>query len=121
MDDKTARRICCLIAGIVAVDGRLEQAEQEYVARILRWFNLPFLSHEDLTPIPTAVEAAAELSRAPKEVQDEAFELMVQAVAADRVFSDKERGYLMTVAAAIGVAEQDASRRVEAALGRVVG
>jgi tellurite resistance protein len=116
MDDKTARRVCQLVASIVAADGSIDPAEEQFVARVLRWFNLFWVKREDLDPLPPPGQASEELQRMTPELQRETFELMVQAVAADRRYVEEERAFLLSVAGVIGIPATEVDARVGVAI-----
>jgi len=119
MDDKTGRKVCQLVAGIVAADGDIDPTEDEFVKRLTRWFNLFWVKREDLQPLPTAAQAAAEMKSLAPDVQQEVLELMIQAVAADRRYVDEERKYLERVAVVVGVPNDELDRRVAQAIQRL--
>jgi uncharacterized tellurite resistance protein B-like protein len=117
MDEQMRRKVCRLIAGIVVVDDDLDPAEDAFVDRMLDRFALPRAERDALFPIMDEAEAVAEVKSLPRDVQLEAFDLLVQAAAADKKYASEERTYLRAVGEAIGLSDEDIARRVDRALG----
>lgn len=117
MDQDTRHRICRLIAGIVVVDDDLADAEDDFINRMLVRFGLSQDERDDLFPIMDAKEAAQEFAALDSDLQKEAFDLLVEAAAADKKYADEERGYLHAVGKVAGLSAGDIDARVKARLG----
>lgn len=116
MDESSSRRICQLIAGIVVSDEDLAPKEEAFIEKVLARFGLDPAERDAIFPIVEAGEAAGEMKALPESVRDEAFELLVQAAAADGSIEPEELTYLETVADAVGVSRDELSDRLAAAL-----
>jgi uncharacterized tellurite resistance protein B-like protein len=117
MDQDTRHRVCRLIAGIVVVDDDLDDAEDDFINRMLVRFGLSQDQRDDLFPIMDAKEAADEFAVLGADVQKEAFALLVEAAAADKKYADEERGYLHAVGKVAGIDPDEIDARVKAAMG----
>ncbi len=117
MDQETRQKVCRLIAGIVVVDDDLDDAEDDFINRMLTRFGLSQDQRDELFPIMDAEEAAREFAGLTPEVQKEAFALLVQAVAADKKYVEEERRYLHAVGKMIGLSPADIDENVKAAVG----
>jgi DnaJ-domain-containing protein 1 len=119
MDQATGLKVCRLIAGIVVVDDDLDPAEEAFVEQILARFGLMPEDRDALFPIMDANEAREEIASLSKPLQNEVFELLVQAAAADKRFAQEERAYLQTVAAVMGIADGEVNQRVAKAMAAI--
>lgn len=117
MKESIRRTVCRLIAGIVVVDDDLDPAEDVFVERMLSRFGLTSEDREALFPIMDAAEAAREFGSLPDDVRRNALELLVEAVAIDKRYTDEERGYLHAVAQVAGVSAEEVDRLVEERIG----
>lgn len=117
MDQDIRHKVCRLIAGIVVADDDFDAAEEAFVDRLLVKFGVPQELRDELFPIMDANEAAEEFAAMPREVQLEAFELLVQAAAADKTYAVEERGYLHTVGKVIALSPEQIDARVNALIG----
>ena len=63
-------------------------------------------------------EAAAEFASLAPAVQKQAFDLLVEAAAADRQYADEERNYLKTVGAVMGLGDSEVEARVQAVIAK---
>ena len=112
MDANLRQRICQLIAGIVITDEELDPREDAFVDRMLERFGLDKSERDVIFPLVDGEEAAATMRGLPREVQDEAFDLLVQAAVADGKVVPEEREYLGAIGMAIGMAEAEVERRI---------
>jgi len=117
MDQTTRQKICQLVAGIVITDDVLDDKEEAFVDRMIAAFGLSDTNREVIFPLVDGDEAAKEMSGLPKDAQQEAFRLLIEAACADGEVVPEERSYLSAVAAAIGIAEDDVDSRLKAQLG----
>lgn len=116
MDHDTRHKVCRLIAGIVVVDDDLDDAEDDFINRMLAKFGLSQEQRDELFPIMDAKEAATEFAGLSRDVQLEAFDLLVKAAAADKKYAQEERSYLQAVGKVLGVPPDDIDERVKRAL-----
>lgn len=113
MDPELRHRVCQLIAGIVITDEDLDPREEEFVERMLERFGLDKNQRDVIFPLVDGEEAAATMRGLPRETQEEAFEMLVEAACADGKVVPEERDYLGAVAMAIGVSEAEIERRIQ--------
>ena len=118
MDDTLRRQVCRLIAGIVVSDEDLSPEEDAFVDRMLVRFGIPHEQREVIFPIVDASEAAAAMHELPEAVRKEAFELLVEAAAADGSIAPEELGYLEAVSDVVGVSRDALSDLLSAALAK---
>lgn len=116
MDQVTRQKICQLVAGIVITDDVLDEKEEAFVDRMIASFGLSDTNREVIFPLVDGAEAAREMRDLPKEAQDEAFRLLIEAASADGQIVPEEREYLAAVAEAIGMPEDEVERRLKSAL-----
>jgi uncharacterized tellurite resistance protein B-like protein len=117
MDQTTRQKICQLVAGIVITDDVLDEKEEAFVDRMIASFGLQDTNRDVIFPLVDGDEAAREMKGLPKDAQEEAFRLLIQAACADGEVVPEERSYLAAVAAAIGISEADVDAQVKAQLG----
>ena len=118
MDDGMRRKVCQLIAGIVITDEDLDPREEAFVERMLLKFGLDASERDVIYPLVDGEEAAATMRSLPPEIQSQAFQLLIEAAAADGKVVTEEREYLGTVALALGMAEKEVERRLDEELAR---
>ncbi len=116
MDQTTRQKICQLVAGIVITDDVLDPKEEAFVDRMIAKFGLSDTNRDVIFPLVDGKEAAEEMSKLSKDAQDEAFQLLIEAAAADGEIVPEEREYLRAVADALGIAHDEVERRLEAQL-----
>jgi uncharacterized tellurite resistance protein B-like protein len=108
--------VCRLVAGLVVADDDLDEKEDAFITRVLAKFGIPEEQRETIFPIVDRSEAATEIQSLPKDVQQEAFALLIEAAVADGKVMQEEEDYLLTVAEALGIAPKDMYARLEKAL-----
>jgi uncharacterized tellurite resistance protein B-like protein len=116
MDQVTRQKICQLVAGIVITDDVLDEKEEAFVDRMIAKFGLSDTNREVIFPLVDGAEAAKEMRGLPAEAQQEAFQLLIEAASADGEIVPEEREYLSAVAEAIGIAQDEVERRLQAQL-----
>ena len=119
MDEVLRKKICRLIAGIVVADDELDDKEDAFLDRMMLKFGIPTDQREELFPIVDADEAVAEMKTLPKDVQTEAFALLVDAACADGQVVPEERAYLDAVGSSIGLDAATVEERLVDALSRL--
>jgi len=119
MDHSTGRRLCELIAGIIATDGHLHPAELDYMLKTFTAFGITTTQDDvALSPAVTKEAALRAFGQLPEGVRDEAVQLLIQSAAADGEISVEERDYLDAITEAAGVSGAELERRLESALAR---
>jgi uncharacterized tellurite resistance protein B-like protein len=116
MDEELRRKVCRLIAGIVVSDEDLSPQEDAFLDRMLQRFGIPLSEREVIFPIIDATEAASAIRELPENLRLEAFDLLVQAAAADGSIAPEELGYLEAVAVAVDVSKDLLSDKISEAL-----
>lgn len=118
MDQATRQRICRLVAGIVISDDVLDSKEEAFVDRMITSFGLGEANRDVIFPLVDTKEAADEMRQLPREAQDEAFRLLIEAAAIDGEVVPEERAYLKAVAEVLGVSTDETERRLQEQLAR---
>ena len=113
----TRQKICQLVAGIVITDDVLDEKEEAFVDRMIAKFGLSDTNREVIFPLVDGEEAAKEMAGLPKDAQEEAFRLLIEAACADGEIVPEERSYLAAVAEAIGISAEDVDQRLKTQLG----
>jgi uncharacterized tellurite resistance protein B-like protein len=104
MDERNRRRVCELIAGIIATDQTLHPAELQFMVKTFRAFGIATGAKEEvISPATSPVEAAVAMSELPASVRHEALELLIASALADGEVVAAERAYLRAVAEAAGI------------------
>ncbi len=117
MDELTRRRVCELIAGLIATDDNLHPEELQFMLKTFHAFGVASGEEDEaICPTVSAAEAAKAMTDLPPEVREEAVDLLVASAAADGVIADEERTYLSAVAKAAGLSNDDVQRRLDEAL-----
>ena len=112
MDLTTRQKICQLVAGIVITDDVLDAKEEAFVDRMIASFGLSDTNRDVIFPLVDGKEAAEEITRLPKEAQEEAFRLLIEAAAVDGEIVPEERAYLKQVADVLGITQDDIEQRL---------
>lgn len=122
MDHTTGRRICELIAGIIATDGHLHPAELDFMLKTFAAFGVT-TTQDDVALSPAVTEEAAlrAFGQLPESVRDEALQLLIQSAAADGEISSEERAYLDAICGAAGLPAEELEGRLAQALARREG
>jgi tellurite resistance protein len=117
MDIDTRQTICRLVAGIVIADDILEDHEEKFLDRLLSSFGMDS-GRDAVFPLADRDEAAEKMKALPKDAQDEAMRLLIEAACIDGQIAPEERDYLRAVAAAIEMPLDAVARRVADQLGK---
>jgi uncharacterized tellurite resistance protein B-like protein len=122
MDELTKRRVCELVAGVIATDEELPSAELRFLVKLLRRFGIAQGPEcEVVRPTRVGSAAAALMAELPEAVRDETVQLLIDAVVADGKISPKEREYMVAIAEAVGMTSDEMCRRLEDRLARPGG
>lgn len=106
MDRPTARRVCELVAGIIATDRELHPAELRFLLRTFETFGIASGNDDEaVCPTVTTIEAARVMSELPMDVRKETLDLLIKTAVVDGKVVPAERAYLSAVARAAQVSE----------------
>ena len=114
MDIELRHNVCRLIAGLVVSDDDFAPEEELFIERMLKRFDIS--ERETIFPIVAHDEAAARMRDLPREVQDEAIGLLLEAAAADGKVTEEETAYLRVVGEVVGLSAATIDQRLQAAL-----
>lgn len=114
MDEQTRRTVCRMIAGLVSTDGDFADSERAFLDKVLTQFEIPESEWDAIFPLLEHDEAASALAELPKDVQQMAFSLLLEAAHADGVIAPEEREYLEAVGSAIGLDPSELRTRIGA-------
>jgi uncharacterized tellurite resistance protein B-like protein len=115
MDIEDRRRVCQLVAGILAADEDFSEPEQAFLRRVCFRFGLPPDEWVAVAPVEPGV-ASAELRRLPEGTQAKVLALLIEAALADGVVVARERVFLLVAAAAFGIEAHVMEQRIAARL-----
>ena len=113
LDTQTKRRVCKVVAGLVAADRQVHELEEEFFDDLTEALGLD--PEEDLLLPPLSVEeATAEARGLSGDVREAMLDLLVEMAAADGKVAEGERSYLDAVAKALELPEGDMDARLAA-------
>jgi len=113
VDDKTRRKICQLIAGLVVADDDLDPTEEAFIERLLAKCGFEPETRGTLFPIVDREEAAAAMKALPEQVQAYVLDMMIDAAAADGKVVATEQRFLETVGEALGIDLEELRQRID--------
>jgi phage I-like protein len=117
MDDVTKRRVCELIAGIIATDAEFHPAELEFMTRAFAAFGIAGGEEDQaICPTITSMEAAKQMATLPADHREEAMALLMQGAVADGKVTPEEREWLLAVGRAAGISRDDVDDQIATAL-----
>ncbi len=117
MDDTTKRKVCELVAGIIATDKQLHPAELKFLLRTFDTFGIGASGNDEaICPAVTPPEAARAMSDLPPEVRDEAMELLINTAVVDGKVVPEEDAFLAAVARAAKIPVEQVQQRTAEAL-----
>jgi uncharacterized tellurite resistance protein B-like protein len=119
MDIETRQKICQLVAGIIISDDILDEKEEAFVDRLIQSFGVGESGREVIFPLVDRDEAAQQIKDLPKDAQEEALRLLIEAACIDGQIAPEEREYLHAIAKALDVSEATLAKRVADQLGAV--
>lgn len=117
LDLATRRKICQLVAGIVTADGKLDTKEAAFVYRVCKSFGIEATTRDAIVPLVDAEAAAMQIQELPRQAQDEALRLVLDAACVDGQIQPQEREYLRAIGSALGISNEDLERRI---VGRLI-
>lgn len=102
MDVEERNKVCQLIEAVIAADGVVDDAEREFLRRIVERFGLPArnpspLSENDFGRATTTLRGLA------PDVQSRVMALLVEAAVVDGSVDPEERALLLASAATLGI------------------
>lgn len=110
LDLATRRKICQLVAGIITVDAKLDAKEAAFVYRLMQGFGID--AREPIVPLVDSDSASDLMLELPRDAQDAALGLLVDAACIDGRIDQQERSYLRAIGAALSIADEDIERRI---------
>jgi uncharacterized tellurite resistance protein B-like protein len=117
MDAVTRRRVCELIAGIIATDGELHPDELLFMVQTFAAFEVATGEDDEaVCPTTTSMEAAKLMGELPEDARAEALSLLMDSAVADGKVVPAEREYLLAVGRAAGVSRDDIDDKIAEAL-----
>src|SRR5689334_8007567 len=111
MDEATRKKICQLVAGIIIADDILDDKEAAFIDRVIQSFDIDDPSRAVIFPLVDHNEAAEQIKELPRQAQEQALSLLIEAACADGQIVAEERDYLRAIASALAVSEQELERR----------
>src|SRR5262245_12680941 len=114
MDLETRQKICQLVAGIIISDDILSDTEEAFVDRVIKSFGIDDPARAVIFPLVDKDEAAAQIKELPKQAQDEALRLLIEAAHVDGEVVPEERDYLSAIAKALNISEAELDERLAA-------
>ena len=113
MDEVTGRRVCELIAGIIATDDELHPSELTFMLKAFAKFGVARGEEDEaICPTVNAIEAQKAMAELPEEVRDEAMTLRGEPPAADGKVVPAERDFLLAVGRAAGLGRDAIDDRI---------
>lgn len=117
MNETTKRKVCELVAGIIATDKQLHPAELKFLLRTFDAFGIG-TGRDDEAICPTIMphEAGKAMGDLPPEVREEAMALLINTAVVDGKVVPEERSFLEAVARASKTPFEEVERRLAEAL-----
>ena len=112
MNKEVARKVCELVAGILAADGEMHPAEGKLLGRVVKALGDPFDFGQHVQPMVRGSDAAHAVAELPQDVRDEALELMIEAAIVDGKVLPAEQQYLAAVAQAMQLDPDELDERI---------
>ncbi len=112
MDIETRQKICQLVAGIIIADDILDDKEEAFVDRLIQSFGVGESGRDVIFPLVDREEAAEQIKQLPKEAQEEAMKLLIEAACIDGQIAPEEREYLRTIGSALEISDATLAKRV---------
>jgi len=108
MDSVTRRKVCELVAGIIATDHELHPSELSFMLKTFQTFGIGS-GHEDqaMTPMVSRVEAAKAMAELPEDIRKQTLELLIDSAVIDGKVVPAEREFLRSVAKAADLPDED--------------
>jgi uncharacterized tellurite resistance protein B-like protein len=117
MDIGTRQKICQLVAGIIIADDILDEKEEAFVDRLIKSFGVGESGRDVIFPLVDRNEAAEQIKELPKDAQDAALALLIEAARVDAQIAPEEREYLLAIARALDIPDTEVAKRVAEQLG----
>jgi uncharacterized tellurite resistance protein B-like protein len=117
MDAKTGRKVCELIAGIIATDKELHPAELQFMLRTFDTFGVARGDEDEaLSPTVRAIEAERQMGELPDAVREETLALLISSAVVDGKVTPAEHDWLLAVGRAAGIPGEAIEERIAKAL-----
>ena len=114
LDEGQKRQICRLVAGLIASDEDFDAVERAFLERLLEGFGLAKSEWDSIFPLVDPEAAADAMRVLPIDAQEAAFDLLLQAAAADGKVAEQELTFLFTVASELQIEDAEVERRLAA-------
>jgi len=117
MDQHTRRRVCELVAGIIATDQELHPAELRFMLRTFKRFGVATgADDEAICPAVSSAAAARAMAELPEAVRQETMDLLIASAVVDGKVVPAERDFLEAVALAAGLPVEEIDEQLTDAL-----
>ena len=111
------KRVCELVAGIIATDGEILASELAFMVRVFENFGIASGDDDEAVSATTSsTQAAEELSKMPPGLRTEIVHLLVASAVSDGKVVPAEHTYLHAVAKAAEISTDDVDELVAEAL-----
>ena len=108
MDSVTRRKVCELVAGIIATDQELHPSELTFMLKTFKTFGVGSGDEDEaLTPMVSRMEAAKAMAELPVDIRKQTLELLIDSAVIDGKVVPAERDFLRAVAEAADLPDDD--------------
>ena len=122
VDERQSREVVDLVAGLIATDDEFHPDELKFLAKVFERFGVAGTGDTlVVSPMRHSVQGAKAMRDLPPDVQAEALELLIESAVADGKIVAAERNYLLAVAGAAGISDEELDQRLEARLAQPGG
>lgn len=123
MDQAERIKICKLIEGVIAADGVINEAEREFLRRVVQRFDIPYqladVGPVEGGPVSDPGRAARTLRELDPTLQARVLALLVDSAVTDGEVAPPERALLMVAAAALDIDATAVEERIQERLDRI--
>jgi uncharacterized tellurite resistance protein B-like protein len=124
MDGETRERICRLVEAVIAADGVIRPAEQEFLRRLTQRFSVDQAIAEvgpvgERGPVSDPGRASAMLHALPEDTKVRVMAILVESAITDGEVHPSEHALLLVAAAALGIDATAVEERVRQRLERL--
>jgi uncharacterized tellurite resistance protein B-like protein len=117
MDFVTRRKVCELVAGIIATDQELHPSELTFMLKTFETFGIGSSDDDEaMTPLVSRAEAAKTMAELPDDIRKQTLDLLIESAAIDGKVVPAEREFLRSVAKAAGLPDESIDESLAARL-----
>ena len=117
MDSVTRRKVCELVAGIIATDQELHPSELTFMLKTFATFGVGSSDDDEaMTPMVSRAEAAKTMAELPEDIRKQTLELLIESAAIDGKVVPAEREFLRSVAEAADLPDDSIDESLAARL-----